>query len=209
MFYESGGAVSDPPVEPKPQFHPPWRILINQYWLWALAGAVFIGVTLPCLLVVLHRLPFGVLENSPAQNPSAKEVLVQALILQIFATLFCGPGALVLAGILYAILKSYWRSKKPSLHAFMCIGMILGAVSAFANFPGYICIELLRHGDPLRGVRVTLLFAVTGATCGSWIAWQAYRSYEPGVSLLPRYSLKTLLGVVLAWGALLAFFTPR
>jgi len=61
----------------------------------------------------------------------------------------------------------------------------------------------------LIALRIALLFVVTGATCGAWIAWQAYRERHPERGFFPRFSLRTLIVGAFSWGLLLAVYMPQ
>jgi hypothetical protein len=80
--------------------------------------------------------------------------------------------------------------------------MVLGVACAFLNLPGYAA------GMYVGLPRLLALFVVAGATCGLWIAWQAYRNIHPEAGCFPQYRLSTLLMLVIAWGVVLALFTP-
>mgnify|MGYP001616675931 CR=1 FL=1 len=84
--------------------------------------------------------------------------------------------------------------------------MFVGSVIAFLNLPAHLSAVLFEWDSSLDLLRYILLFIVSGASCGAWIGWQAYRAENPQAGFFPPCSLKTLLGVVLAWGALLALF---
>ncbi|MCY3018237.1 MAG: hypothetical protein NTW87_04290 [Planctomycetota bacterium] len=186
----------------------------RQYWLGACAGAVVIGVTLPTLLVCFHAGRQGVFwalthgPQDPVEPPPWSDVAGGWVALQAIATVACGPGAVVLALLLYRFCKgvALWPTAPPLQHV-VRYGMALGAVMAFLNFPGYL-VGLVLDGQRYPTAKVALLFVVAGASAGMWIAWQAYRAAHPKERFWPRYSLATLLLVVFAWGLLLMVFAP-
>ncbi|HYF50669.1 MAG TPA: hypothetical protein VEJ63_14750, partial [Planctomycetota bacterium] len=120
--------------------------------------------------------------------------------LEIIATIFCGPGALIIGFLLYTFLKGFEASVVRE--RILC-SMWVGALLAFFNFPGYLALAFVDLS------RVVALFLVAGASSGAWLAWQAYRSQNPGAPIFPRFSLGTLMLIVLAWGALLLIFAPQ
>ena len=169
------------------------------YALEATMGSVPIGVTLPCILVSLRLI----------NRPSVEGVIFiefNPFAIFVCAVIFCGPGAIVLSLILLKILVS--KTTDWTLRQIICAGMFGGIAMAFCNLPGYLVIELL-HGDTFVLERVTLLFAVAGASCGMWIAWQAWRASHPKERFLPRFSLRTLMLLVFLWGIVMLAFQPR
>jgi hypothetical protein len=191
-----------------PERRPFYRKLIDTYWLMSCVGAIVIGVTLPVLLVCWNCWRTGPLlpmddDFASAGGPPLIVVLDRSAGLLFIATFCCGPGAVLLAVILHNVLSAM-KGGEP--HEIMRKGALLGAVLAFLNVPGFMAGALL-HGDYV-GFRLACLFLVSGATCGAWIAWQAYRSNN-AAPLFPRYSLRTLLVIVFLWGLLLAIFAPQ
>jgi hypothetical protein len=79
---------------------------------------------------------------------------------------------------------------------------VIGAAIAFLNFPGYLAVAIVHPP------RVALLFLVAGATCGLWVGWHAWRATHLDAPRWPRFSLKTLWLLAMAWGALLVIFAP-
>ena len=182
----------------------------TEYRIAAVLGSIPIGVAVPTLLVFWHTrfLTGGTLAGGTAQIRSIGEILMNGAGIEAMATIFCGPGALVLALILFAILDRYTPPTPGDAGGFMTRGMVLGAILAFANFPGYLVMALLDMSVPDEVVRLVLLFAVTGASCGSWIGWQVHRSRVENAPFFPQFSLKMLLGFVLAWGTVMAIMRP-
>ncbi|MEI6233975.1 MAG: hypothetical protein WCT04_13040 [Planctomycetota bacterium] len=166
----------------------------------AALGSIFIGVTLPSILVCLH------LYEIKLGGPPHEIMQEEFVILLVAGTIFCGPGASVLSSILLLILER--RSLVWTLQQTMWGGVLGGIAMAFLNVPGYM-VGFILEDDPYVYSRVTLLFAVAGSTCGLWIAWVAWRSQHPGERFLPRFSLRTLIVVVLLWGAVMLAFQPK
>jgi thioredoxin 1 len=189
----------------------PWHSwLTRRYWLMACLGALVIGVTLPVLLVSWHTWPRGPFaefnanlnENTgPVPALSFGEFAHDCVGLQITATIFCGPGAMILALLMYLYLRNSFPADAEARR--MKVGIALGATLAFFNFPGYLAGALFHSW-----LRLIALFIVAGATSGSWIAWQAHRARNDQAGILPRYTLKTLLVIVVVWGGLMAVFAP-
>ena len=197
----------------------------RQCCFFACTGAFIIGVTLPTLLILWHR---GLTHSDRIMTPgwikmtemSFKSIIETALWLFSGVSVFCGPGTVLLSLLLYFILRKDVLSQLESSGLLLLRGAMLGAVLAFANQPGWsawqlFTTELWNPQPPALAVRAmvilrfVLLFSVTGASCGAWIAWQAYRSHHPSEGQIPKYSLRTMMMLVLLWGALLALFSPR
>ena len=183
----------------------------SQCWLWALIGAVVIGVTLPTLLVCWNCGERGPLDFDPVPAVPGGGVdwlhLVENWVgLQVVATIFCGPGAIILGWVLYTFCKKRCLDESKTLRDIVVFGMWFGGIAAFLNFPGLLSANLLRKNSI---VLVPLLFAVAGASCGAWVAWQAWRATHSQERFWPRFSLATLMIAVFAWGILLAVFAPK
>lgn len=185
-----------------------WEALLRQYWLFSIVGAVIIGVTLPTLLILWHTKFLTVTGRGTPPALAFPHVLVISLALEAAATAFCGPGAVFLGLLLYAGLSG--GPKNPPLPARKSIkqGAIWGAGIAFLNLPGYLVLVVLDMNTPMGWLQLVLLFVVSGASCGMWIGWQAFRSDHPDASVFPQYSLKALMALVISWGVLLAVFNP-
>lgn len=185
-------------------------------WAWALVGSIVIGVTLPTLLVCMNCGRRGVFPGLPGDGsegppvpPSWEKLIIDWTGLQAAALMFCGPGAAILAWWLFlAAEKASHPDEGASAQKIIKREMIFGAIAAFVNLPG-LGAGLILPYDRLVWVRLPLLFIVAGASSGAWIGWQAWRSAHPEERLIPRFSLGTLLLVLVAWGALLAVFAPK
>ena len=169
-----------------------WRWLRDQYWILAAGGAILSGLTLPGILLAFN---IGVGESLR---------LISRVEFWLFIA-FVATGAFLLGlWLFYDLVRRWeWLNSRPPLLA----GAMLGVVLAFMNLPGYLAYELLK-GD-FRIHRLIALFLVAGSTSGAWIAWQAYRTKKPEVPFWPQYSIRSLLLLIIAWGALLALFAPK
>ena len=87
-------------------------------------------------------------------------------------------------------------------------GALIGCLLGFTNVPGYFA-NILLAPTPNPGLRLVSLFAVTGATCGAWLGWQAYRHRHGRKAWFPRFNLSTQIFLVMGWGVLLALFMPE
>jgi hypothetical protein len=189
--------------------------------VWAGLGAVALGVTLPTLLVCWNCGRLGVTrftdDYGVPYEPTCSQILDRCVGLEVIATVACGPGALILTAFLYANLKRGAGEAETRLREVVERGMFLGACLAFLNLPAYGCVALLPETSRLLpetsrfllGLKVMALFAVAGASAGAWIGWQAWRATHTKEPFWPRYSLLTLIVVVVAWGALMGLFAPK
>jgi hypothetical protein len=176
--------------------------------LLAIAGALFLGVLVPTLLTAMHTV-----DQEPLRIPASEvpyiflRFLIRFLILIVCASVGCGPGAAILTAIfLYRLMKNPC-SKEPDERAVISLGARSGALYAFFNLPGFLALVFLYYED-FAFLRVLALFMITGATCGGWIGWQAYRAHHLERGFFPRFSLGTLVSLALGWGALLILFGP-
>jgi hypothetical protein len=167
----------------------------------AALGSVFLGVTLPVLLVCWHNSEL----NPKFQNISQYFILIGSL--QLIATIFCGPGAVILS-VLLLIYMSRRKNRYVTSHDLVTASMWRGALVSFLNFPGLLAGGLVSSDPVITWVRVILMFLVAGGSSGAWIGWQVYRQSHSGTPFLPRYRLSTLLLLVISWAVLLAIFAP-
>lgn len=176
-------------------------------WLWSCFGSVVFGITLPVMMACLASGGTPVRPCHPPEFPPFSLVVEQLFMLEFIALLFCGPGAVILASILYVFVRDKYAPHMEQKQL-LAKGMVGGAMLAFANVPGYLSGAMLGWERPLTEIRVALLFISAGVVSGSWIAWQAYRMHHAEAGFFPQYSLKTLVLVMLSLGAVLAVFSP-
>ncbi|HYG76905.1 MAG TPA: hypothetical protein VEK08_18010 [Planctomycetota bacterium] len=181
-------------------------------WLLACLGTLGFGITAPVLLACFY-VSFDIDQGmrgyaDDARHMSLGLALQQFISLELTALFLCGPGAVILCLIVYAILRADPAAAQETPDEILLRGRWVGAVIAFANLPGYLSGFVLGWERPLTELRVALLFIVAGVVSGSWIAWQAWRASHPNAPFMPRYSLTTLLGCLLALGAVLTVFAP-
>ena len=169
----------------------------------ALAGALVLALLIPSGLVGL-RLSAKVFAEG---SISRWELLSMA----VGGTL---PAALVLAPVLLWRLRKFPGMQEKDEGFALALGAARGGLLAYANLLAYPLLQSLAKSKHLERhdgwdiFRFLALFAVTGACCGSWIAWQAYRERHPQRGFLPRFSLRTLVILSLGWGGLLWLFRP-
>jgi hypothetical protein len=160
------------------------------YLVLTIMGSVFIGAVLPSMLVCMRIWYIG--------HHDIAEVMLLAI-------LGCGPGAMALSFVLFFVFMA--NSPRWTLKRARVMGAFWGAAASFTNIPGYLVISLMeRDSSPI--LRTFLLFLVTGATCGSWVAANAWLVHRPRDPFWPRFSLRTLMILMLAWGTLMAVFRP-
>ena len=167
-------------------------------YIKAVVGSVFIGVTLPSILVIMRCI----------HQPQYTHGLYSEIgpIGTFAAALFgCGPGAVLLSCVLLSTLSN--RKDELTLRETFKAGAVSGIKFAFLNVPGYLVFTILVD-DNFAIVRVLMLFVVAGATCGMWIAWQAWSGWYAETRILPRFTLSTLMVFVFAWGAVMLLFQP-
>jgi hypothetical protein len=177
---------------------------------WAFVGVLAVGVTVPCVLTWLHNYG-GLFPPSHAADSVSPRLwnVVDLLLLEGIALIGCGPGAVLLTLVLFHLMRKSRYLERATERDAMVLGAGAGAVMAFLNFPGYLSGVFYNDIDSdVTLVRIAILFAITGATCGAWTAWQAYRARHPERKLFPRFSLGTLICWALAWGVLLTVFMP-
>ncbi|MCW8132018.1 MAG: hypothetical protein KIS92_16850 [Planctomycetota bacterium] len=177
----------------------------------AMLGSVVIGAIVPCVLTWVrlegHSEVFHEWSRSFGVEPSEPWQFSHLAGMMGASALACGTFSLFLAIMLKRHLVNTCSEQTES-KALERRSAKLGALVAFLNFPGYLALVLF----PLQVrsfFQVLLLFLVTGATCGLWIGWQAYRVYQPDLGFVPRFTLRTLMALVFAWGVLLALFSPQ
>lgn len=199
------GATSDPNTKPRVHKRLSWHRLGS-----ALAGSVLFGVIIPCFLTWIAL--FGGANVSATNGLETVSQfqwnVVELLVLIAFALLFCSPGAMVLSSILFFIFRKLKCVESESERELIQLGVISGALVSVLNFPGFAALFFLEQ-YPLAWLRIVLLFVITGATCGAWTAWQAYREAHPERGFLPRFTMITLLILAISWGLLLMVFMPR
>ena len=136
--------------------------------------------------------------------------LTELIELELGAIIFCGPGAFIISVVLYTRGQSLLlRNPDWTQQQLLARSAMMGIVSAFINLPGWLAIAIMPDDETFIVARVLILFAVAGASAGFWIGWQVWRASHPEAGFWPRFSLKTLMLVVYAWGVLLAIFAPR
>ncbi|MCZ7646793.1 MAG: hypothetical protein M5U26_16150 [Planctomycetota bacterium] len=124
-------------------------------------------------------------------------------------------GSLIALGLLRALWKRA-VSHEAEVRRLVTWGACVGGLLSLINLFVYPAVLILSHSAGLEyrdGFDVLRLFAgltASGATAGAWLGWQVARVFDPLLGRLPRFSLRTLVILVLAWGALLALFlSPR
>ncbi|MCW8132023.1 MAG: hypothetical protein KIS92_16875 [Planctomycetota bacterium] len=175
----------------------------------AFGGALLICVLMPVLLTWMrfNGAPFDQVMPDGSHGAPARPWSLEDLVgLGFFTIILCGPGALVLTYALFSALRAHLRSAPRTAAGCLLRAALQGGALAFLNLPGYLAFAFFQ--DPFSLIRVGALFAVTGATSGLWIGWQAWREDRPQERAFPRFSLRTLVLLALAWGVLLALFMP-
>jgi hypothetical protein len=177
-------------------------------WFPALAGTLVLCVLVPCVLTWCRTQGVPFEQGTFRDHPPTSSWSPLELFSLLFCTFFlCGPGALLLAYLMLLRLRRFAGMGESAERPAITRGALWGTLIGFLDFPGYLAL-IFFYNDPYGILRVAVLFAVTGATCGAWIAWQAYRERHPERGFLPRFSLRTLVVGVMAWGVLLGLFFP-
>lgn len=191
---------------------PPKTKLWFYQWFIAMVGATVIGVSLPAILVSVNCGTKSVFSSTadcePVVNMPMEARVRETARLIVAATFVCGPLALVLGSILLSYTRALSQSG-TALAEVIRTGMKLGIVASFLNVPAWGVRSLIPAVGAENWIKAILLFAVAGSSAGAWIGWQAWRTEFPGTPLIPSFSLKVLMIVVIAWGGLLAIFYPR
>lgn len=191
---------------------PPKTKLWFYQWFIAMVGATVIGVSLPAILVSANCGTKSVFSSTadcvPVVNMPVSKRVDETLRLAVMAFILCGPIAVLLGSIVIMMARSNARSGY-TLGMVMWRAIVLGAFMSFANVPAWGVTWLIPATGLEKDVKMFLLFVVAGSTAGAWIGWQAWRTEFPDTPLIPSFSLKVLMIVVIAWGGLLAIFYPR
>jgi hypothetical protein len=185
-------------------------------WFIAIFGAAVIGVTVPAMLVSLNsgtRPVFIPEPDFPGHSPhvaklSLSQRVDETLQLVTLALMACGPLVLLLGTVVLSLARARAQSGY-TMGQVICGALLMGAALSFANLPAWGVTYLIPSLGWELWLKVFLLFAVAGSTAGAWIGWQAWRVEFPDTPVMPPFSLKVLMLVVLAWGGLLAVFMPR
>ena len=204
------GAVSTDPAE---NFTPPAgrkRFSIRRL-LSAWAGALALGVLVPSVLTWMARsgtdYPIELIDDGTTTAKWEYWNVDSLFQLMFMALAFCGPGIVIITLILYVGFRKGRSVQQDDEGPAMRTGVICGAAISWLNFPALL-VRIFLDQYPLATLRVIVLFLVTGATCGGWIAWQAYREAHPERRWFPRFTMGTLLVLTLSWGLLLMIFMP-
>ncbi len=185
------------------------KLVRKRHFFQALMGALLFGVIPPCVLTWIHwrGSPSSWSLFGPPYTIKGGWTFFDLFHLFVVGTIFGGPGIFLISALLLSHLYAFAEKHADRERHSILRGAIVGAFIAFLNIPCYL-VGVLCEPDPLTWVRLVALFAFTGATCGAWLGWQAFRSIQPGRSFFPRFSLRTLVLLALGWGVLLALFMP-
>jgi hypothetical protein len=164
-----------------------------------MVGSNIGGVLIPCVLVAVRTFYNPGIETFFDETPPRNAIIGAILFFSLHST------TLLALAVLRRLLK---LSKDWTLGESMVRGACYGAALNFVNLPLYSVISLL-NGDELLAVRVIILFAVSGSLWGTWIGWHAWKAWHPEEHFFPRFSLRTLILVVLLWGGVMLMFQPR
>lgn len=177
------------------------------HYFWSAFGSISVGIALPSFLTILYISKTPEFQRSPVYD---------TLILLALAFIGCSPLAVLLSVILFAFLST--KVHKWTLRRAINLSALGGVLLAFLNIPGYgVFFYIIMHlGNNLMSdwlaltliLRVALLFIVAGASCGMWIGWQAWRSFSIDSKFIPRFSLGTLMLLVLMWATVMLAFQP-
>lgn len=161
-------------------------------------GAQVFSLLVPCVLMWWTNA--GALRVFSSQRWSVGNMIA----LVITAVILCSPGTLVLGLILVAIVRRRSETTGEQLkRRVVREGAIYGALLAFLNVPAYL--GFIHVGNP----GFIPILGVGGAMAGSWIGWRVYGKLEPPQPFWPRFSLGTLLLLVLGWAALFFLYAPK
>lgn len=172
---------------------PGWR----QYVINA-AGALGFQVGLPSVLIALR---FS--RHFSTSSSGVASFFAALLKCLLFGVSCCGIGAVVSSAILLSMINYF--DERWTFRASAIVSFASGIVLAFLDLPVYL-FGIIFPDIVIEGWRVLVLLAVLGGPSGLWTAWQARRSRLPEERDLPRFSLRTLVVIVLLWAvAMLAF----
>lgn len=121
--------------------------------------------------------------------------------------IFVCPGTIILSSILMWTMQNNVRlCTRPDL---LRNGAVLGALIAFFNIPVWLIGAEFIHHEVFSIGQELVLIAVTGALCGMYIGARAWRAHYQQETIVLRFSLRTLVLVVLSIGALMTIFQPN
>jgi hypothetical protein len=142
--------------------------------------------------------------------PSYSRVTISLPTLEGIAPLFSIPVGLILGFVIFQLSKRRMNQENATATDLSTYGVRLGLMLTYLNFPAYFWILNPEKNTPFRSsLEIFLMLGSTGALSGAWIAWQAWRSVHEEERFWPRFSLRTLVIVMIAWGAVLAAFAPK
>lgn len=181
----------------------------------ALAGVMAIGVLVPSLLIWCRTGNIGItrfegsLSSSGNQPVKLEWNLSDMGALTLGAAFMCGPGALVACVYGMGRLRLMRAIQHGSERVAMAKGGRLGVFFAFLNLPAFFGAKFFRGEDEWWWLRFAALLAITGASCGAWVGWQAYKEWHTERGMFPAFTLQTLLVLVILYGFLVGLYFPR
>jgi hypothetical protein len=192
-------ADAQPPATAPAAPEPPSKSLPTSAYVHGIRGAYVFSLLLPCLLLY-WRAQGKFLGEGPPWSLTAFGLLI------LTAVPLCTPGTTVLALILAVILR---RQPQPEAEAerkpLTGFGALAGAALALLNLPAYLGLFHIQGDWP----RMLGLLLVGGATAGAWIGYQVFRGYHRQYPFFPRWSLRTLMLIVIALGLLMWLYMPN
>ena len=194
------GAASVPiPVAPK-------GFSLRGRMLPAIGGTVALGLALPILMLWWH---FRGTAAAFVRGGPPEEWNIHAFFFLLGHAASVGSWiAAAFSIVLLRTLRRYTEVNRFGEDPVIIIGAGAGMLASLLGMPSYFAIRFPAP-SALDEVRFLFLLLATGATCGAWIGWQAYRERWRARGPLPRFSLLSLIVLTLCWGALVGLYAPE
>ena len=157
------------------------------------------GILFACILFGLRR-SRGVLQIY-------QQLFADGIFHSIYGTALMGICPVLIPMLLARLIGLKRAAKHRSRSGILWAGTLGGTVLSFLNVTAYLGAEYF-YWDTYPYIRMGLLFAVIGASSGFIVASGAWWLAYPAEKIIPRFTLRTLLVLVLIFGGLMLAFQP-
>jgi hypothetical protein len=168
-------------------------------YLRAALGVYCIATLFPILIFCWH--------NNEFTRYSRSVIFPTLYALLVIASIIVAPGAVILSAISLRILRSVCVNQ--SRYELLRSGAVMGVFLGPCNLPSWLVVfPLTFEARVFKVSEMVLLYCLTSALCGMWVGATAWRARQPDGKVPFRFSLRTLVLVMLAIGAVLTVFQP-